>query len=69
MVIGGYFVYSASKTLIHDNPESLAFANARQILNLESQIGFMFESSLQQWFLNNAEFIVHMLNWFYTLGY
>ena len=69
LVLGGYFAYSFSKTLVHDDPATLAFRNAWDILNLEQGLGVFFESQLQQWFLENAQAGVHLFNWVYTLGY
>lgn len=69
LVLGGYFAYSFSKTMIHDDPAIPAFQNAWYIRNLEQNLGFFFESHLQQWFLENARAGVYLFNWVYTLGY
>jgi len=69
LVLVGYFAYSFSKTLIHDDPGILAFRNALDILYLEQNLGVFFEFHLQQWFLGNAHAGVYCFNWLYTLGY
>lgn len=69
VLVGAYFVYAFTKTLVHSDPVALAFRNAWNIVDLELRLGIFHEPVIQRWFLEHARGAVHFLNVFYTIGY
>jgi hypothetical protein len=68
-VLGLYWLYSAVRWLVaHENPYA-AFANAYRVIRLERDLGIFIEPVLQRWLIDHALGVVHVANWFYTLGY
>ncbi len=64
-----YWLYSSMRWLVaRDNPY-VPFQNSLKIIELESQLGIFYELAIQRWLLDNARFVVHFANHFYTVGY
>ena len=60
---GAYYAYRIVRGLV-DGQVTVAFANARDIVDAERALGLFFEPRLQDWALNNA-WIVDAANWMY----
>jgi hypothetical protein len=64
-----YASYTLGRGLVYENQILPAHDNALDIIELKRVTGLLREGLLQDWFLNNLSSAVHVLNWFYILGY
>lgn len=64
-----YASYTLGRGLVYENQILPAHDNALDIIELKRVMGLLREGLLQDWFLNNLSSAVHVLNWFYILGY
>ena len=62
---GAYYVYRIVRGLV-DGQATLAFENARTLVDVERTLGLFFEPGLQAWALNNADWLVTGANWMYV---
>ena len=60
---GAYYAYRIVRGLV-DGQVTVAFANARDIVEAERSLGLFFEPGLQDWALNN-QWIIDAANWMY----
>ena len=60
---GAYYAYRIVRGLV-DGQVSVAFANAREIVEAERTMGMFFEPGLQDWALNH-QWVVDGANWMY----
>lgn len=62
---GAYYLYRIVRGMV-DGRASLAFENARDIINAERSMGMFFEQDFQEWALSDARWIVDGANWMYV---
>jgi hypothetical protein len=62
---GAYYLYRIVRGLV-DGQVSLAFDNARTLVDLERGMGLFFEPGLQEWARSSAPFLVDGANWMYV---
>ena len=62
---GAYYVYRIVRGLV-DGQASLAFENARTLVDAERQLGLFFEPGLQAWALAQVAWLVTAANWMYV---
>jgi hypothetical protein len=68
-LLGLYWVYSLIRWFVAQNSPYEAFENAFRVIQLERRLGIFYEPMIQSGLLDHARFVVHVANWFYTLGY
>ena len=69
LVVGAYFTYMFVRQIILSDFRDAAFENARQIVSIEKQLGFFWESGWQSWAINSAEALVIFFNWAYIFTF
>jgi hypothetical protein len=62
---GAYYLYRLVRGF-SDGQANVAFANARDLVYLERDVGLFFEPDLQAWALRHAGFLVDGANWMYV---
>ncbi len=62
---GAYYLYRIVRGFV-DGEVSLAFANARELVDLERGMGLFFEPGLQEWARSSVPWIVDAANWMYV---
>jgi membrane-associated phospholipid phosphatase len=62
---GAYYLYRIVRGFVDGNA-SVAFENARDVINAERSLNLFFEQDFQQWALNDARWIVDGANWMYV---
>ena len=70
LIIGGaYFLYMYTKSLVFDDIEASALANASTIIALEKSLGFFWEPHWQEWAITSAKAVVVFFNWAYIFTF
>lgn len=69
IVLGAYFLYSATRNLIRPGTVEEAFSNGASLVRLERVFGIFIELDVQQWFLLNFEAGLRFLTYVYTYGF
>ena len=62
-----YIIYLFTKDLFFD--ESTALQNSLHILDIERNLGILFEPSMQAWLLVNSPLLLTICNWLYIITY
>ena len=62
---GAYYAYRLVRGFV-DGQASLAYDNARLLVDAERQLNLFFEPGLQDWAIRNADFLVTAANWMYV---
>ena len=65
----GYLFYMSVKRLFVPDLETVAFENARRLIELEVALRFFWEPDIQRWLLDNMRWVVVFFNWAYTLAF
>ena len=69
LVVGAYFVYMYSRTLVFSDFQGTALANAYRVIGFEKNLGFFWEPGWQSWVLSNVKGFAAVLNWTYIITY
>jgi hypothetical protein len=70
VIIGGaYFLYMYTRSLVFDDIEASALANASTIIALEKSLGFFWEPDWQAWAITSAKAVVVFFNWAYIFTF
>ena len=69
IIVGAYFAYMYSRTLVFSDFEVTAFANARRVINFEKSAGFFWEPVWQSWAIESARSLVIFFNWAYIITF
>ncbi len=69
LVVGAYFSYMYTRKLAFPDVEVQAFANAFRLLDFQKAGGFLWEHTVQETILNNANPIIYVLNWMYVITF
>lgn len=62
---GAYYLYRLVRGLT-DGSAGVAFANARDLVAIERDMGLFFEAGLQDWVQRNAHIVLDAANWMYV---
>jgi PAP2 superfamily len=62
---GAYYLYRIVRGVV-DGQATIAFENARALVDAERALGLFFEPGLQQWAQANADWVVTGANWMYV---
>ena len=69
LVVGAYFVYMYSRTLVFSDFQSTALANAGRVIQFEKNAGFFWEPAWQAWAIESARSLVIFFNWAYIVTF
>ena len=69
MVVGGYFVYMYTRTLVFSDFQTTALDNARRVIAFEENAGFFWEPGWQAWTISSAKSLVIFFNWAYIVTF
>jgi hypothetical protein len=70
LIVGGaYFLYMYTRSLVFDDIEASALANASTIIALEKSLGFFWEPDWQAWAITSAKAVVVFFNWAYIFTF
>ena len=66
---GAYFFYMYTRSLVFDDFEATALANAAKIISLERSLGFFWEPDWQAWAIDGVKALVVFFNWTYIFTF
>lgn len=69
IVVGGYFLYMYSRALVFSDFQGTALANARRVIDFETNLGFFWEPVWQAWAIESALSLVIFFNWAYIVTF
>ena len=69
LVVGAYFVYMYSRTLVFSDFQGTALANAYRVIGFEKNLGFFWEPVWQSWTIESARSLVIFFNWAYIVTF
>lgn len=69
IIVGAYWTYMYTRSLVFDDFQAIAFANALNIISLERSLGLFWEPQWQQWAITSAKFLVVFFNWAYIVTF
>ena len=69
LVVGAYFAYMYSRTLVFSDFQGTALANAHRVIDLEKNLGFFWEPVWQSWTIESARSLVIFFNWAYIVTF
>ncbi len=68
-LLGLYWLYSIVRWFVAQDGPYDAFQNAFKVIQLETALGIFYEPVIQKGLIEHALGVVHIANWFYTVGY
>lgn len=68
-MVGAYFAYMFTRTLVFGDIEAVAFANAARVISLEQNLGLFREPGWQSWAIGSARSVVVFFNWAYIFTF
>lgn len=69
IIAGAYWAYMYTRSLVFQDFESAALANASIIISLEKSAGFFWEPEWQAWTISSAKTMVVVFNWTYIVTF
>jgi len=69
LVVGTYFAYMYSRTLVFSDFQGTALANAQRVIDFEKNLGFFWEPVWQSWTIESARSLVIFFNWAYIVTF
>ena len=69
IIVGAYWAYMYTRSLVFDDSQAAALSNARNIISLERSLGLFWEPQWQQWAITSAKFLVVFFNWAYIITF
>jgi hypothetical protein len=69
LLTSAYFIYVYTRAIFFADIETVAFSNAKRIVDLERAGGFFWEQAWQQWALDAADAMVIFFNWVYIFTF
>ena len=69
IIAGAYFFYMYTRSLVFDDFEATALANAAKIISLERSLGFFWEPDWQAWAIDGVKALVVFFNWTYIFTF
>jgi len=65
-----YFIYMFTRNLVfQDGSEFAAFLNAERLIDFETKLLTLWEVVVQGWLMDNAKWILYVLNWIYIITF
>lgn len=69
IIAGAYWAYMYTRSLVFDDFQAIALANAKNIISLEQSLGLFWEPQWQQWAITSAKSLVVFFNWAYIITF
>ena len=69
LIVGAYWAYMYSRTLLFDDFVDEALSNAGKIISFEKSLGFFWEPGWQEWAITSAKSLVIVFNWAYIVTF
>ena len=69
LVSGAYLLYMLIRQIIAVDINAVAFIHAENVMNLEKDLGFFWEPTLQGWVIETSGALVVFFNWAYILTF
>ena len=69
IIAGAYWAYMYTRSLVFQDFEATALANASTIISLEKSVGFFWEPGWQSWAISSAKNMVVFFNWAYIVTF
>jgi len=69
LVGGAYLLYMLIRQIIAADINAVAFIHAQDVINLEKDLGFFWEPTLQSWAIETSDTMVVFFNWAYILTF